>query len=91
MSHLEVNVCQLVKTHEVVKSGSEVAGCPAGVGLEGLLQREVREEQSMSDSILLEEFARNLPIFVRTASPMCDLFLYIYHVAPFVKSVLPRA
>ncbi len=80
MADLEVNACQLVKTHEVVKSGSEVASCQADVVLERLFQREVREEQSMSDSILLEEFARNLPIFVRTASPVYDLFRYIYHV-----------
>ncbi len=80
MADLEVNACQLVKTNEVVKSGSEVASCQADVGLERLFQREVREEQPMSDSILLEEFARNLPIFVRTGSPMYDLFRYIYHV-----------
>ena len=48
--------------------------------LQRLLQCEMRKEQPVPDLVVSDQFLSHVPIFVRAAAPMLDLFADIDHI-----------
>jgi hypothetical protein len=77
------------KSHQIMNWWSEVLALLAYMGLQNLLNRQMREKEPMANLVLPDKIQCHIPILCSTVSPISYLFADIDHARPATLVLLP--